>query len=66
MMTKKVTKKIKSIGLNTRDAAQYLGVSESLLNKLRQTGDEPRFCKIGKKVVYETKALKRFLKSKRV
>jgi predicted transcriptional regulator len=66
MKIEKVSKKVKSIALNTHDAAKYLGVSESLLNKLRQTGDEPRFCRIGKKVVYETKELKRFLKSKRV
>ena len=62
----KVNKKIKSIGLDTKNAANYLGVSDSLLNKLRQIGDGPEYCKIGKKVIYRTKDLKRFLKSKRI
>ena len=35
MMIKKVSKKVKSIGLDTKNAAKYIGVSESLLNKYK-------------------------------
>ena len=62
----RVKKKIKCIGLDTKNAANYIGVSDSLLNKLRQTGDGPQYCKVGKKVVYLTKDLKRYIKSKRI
>ena len=66
MKIKKISKKVKSIGLDTKNAAKYIGVSDSLLNKYRQTGEGPQYCKVGKKVIYLTKDLKRYIKSKRV
>ena len=38
--------------LRNRLAAEYLGVSESFLNKRRVTGEPPAFLKIGKIVAY--------------
>ena len=66
METRGVKKRVRCIGLDTKNAANYIGVSDSLLNKLRQTGDGPKYCKVGKKVIYLTQDLKRFIKSKRV
>ena len=66
METRKVSKKVKSIGLDTKNAAKYIGVSDSLLNKYRQTGEGPQYCRVGKKIIYLTSDLKRYLKSKRV
>lgn len=37
------------------DAAQYLGISLSFLNKMRITGNGPAFIKHGRKVVIYTK-----------
>jgi predicted DNA-binding transcriptional regulator AlpA len=38
----------------TGDAAEYLGIGRSTLEKLRLTGDGPRYSKIGKRtVVYD-------------
>jgi len=34
------------------DAARYLGLSLSCLNKWRCYGTGPRFCKLGRRVVY--------------
>jgi excisionase family DNA binding protein len=39
--------------LRTTEAASYLGVSESYLNKLRVYGGGPEFLKMGKRVSYD-------------
>ncbi len=47
------------------EAARYLGVSESFLNKARLTGSGPVFLKLGSKVAYERADLDRYLASRR-
>ncbi len=37
--------------LRVADAAQYLGISISLLNKLRVRGDGPRFIRLGRRTI---------------
>ena len=39
--------------LDTPQAAEYLGLGKSTLDKLRVAGDGPVFIKIGKRVVYD-------------
>ena len=39
--------------LRTSQAAEYVGLAESTLNKLRLTGDGPLFMKLGRVVVYD-------------
>ena len=43
--------------LNIREAAAYLGLSASNLNKLRITGTGPRFLKLGRRVLYDCRDL---------
>jgi predicted DNA-binding transcriptional regulator AlpA len=43
----------KSPLLRTPDAARYLGLSTSLLEKLRQRGEGPTYVKIGRAIVYD-------------
>ncbi|MBL0407531.1 helix-turn-helix domain-containing protein [Microvirga aerilata] len=52
--------------LNTREAASYLKVSASLLNKLRLTGGGPPYMKLGpKRVVYDVGDLNAWMCRKR-
>jgi predicted DNA-binding transcriptional regulator AlpA len=46
--------------LRTPAAADYLGVSESYLEKQRISGNGPEFIKIGKSVLYARTALDAF------
>ena len=39
--------------LDTRRAAAYLGISPSTLNRMRVSGDGPRYSKLGRRVVYD-------------
>jgi predicted DNA-binding transcriptional regulator AlpA len=39
--------------LDTPQAAEYLGIGKSSLDKLRVAGGGPAFIKIGKRVVYD-------------
>ncbi|KAI96089.1 transcriptional regulator [Rhodomicrobium udaipurense JA643] len=39
--------------LNARDAAAYLGLSYSLICKLRVYGGGPRYAKLARRVVYD-------------
>ncbi|WP_417497201.1 helix-turn-helix domain-containing protein [Maricaulis sp.] len=39
--------------MNTYQAAEFLSVSPSYLNKLRLTGDGPVFVKVGTRVTYD-------------
>jgi predicted DNA-binding transcriptional regulator AlpA len=44
-------------GLDTRKAAEFLGISRSLLSKLRLIGNGPRYIKIGRLCIYLQKDL---------
>lgn len=44
-----------------REAAEYIRVSEKTLEKLRATGNGPRFSKLGRKVLYKTSDLEIFM-----
>ncbi len=52
--------------LNTEEAAFYLGLSMSLLEKLRVRGDGPAYAKIGARVIYLAEDLDAFVLSRRV
>jgi len=39
--------------LKAKQAAEYLGISVSLLEKMRFRGDSPIYAKLGRAVVYE-------------
>jgi predicted DNA-binding transcriptional regulator AlpA len=39
-------------GRNTKEAAAYLGVSSSWLDKLRCVGGGPKYLKLGRRVLY--------------
>jgi hypothetical protein len=43
--------------LSGPDAAQYLGISASTLSKLRVFGGGPKFHKLGRRVVYDSRDL---------
>ena len=52
--------------LRTLEAAQYLGLSPSTLEKKRLTGDGPQFVRLGGRAVgYDVAALDRWLDSQR-
>ena len=51
--------------LSVCEAAQYLGVSKSYLNKLRTKGNGPEFFKIGARVTYATEDLDAWLNQHR-
>jgi len=46
--------------LTVREAAEFLQLSESWMNKARITGDGPRFIKMGRSVRYSLQALEEF------
>jgi len=50
--------------LHPRDAAKFLGVSESWLAKSRLRGDGPRYVKVGRAVRYLVSALREYIKSR--
>lgn len=54
----------KSTCLSVQEAAKYLNISVSTMNKARGTGDTARFAKIGRRVVYLQEHLDDFLSSK--
>lgn len=51
--------------LNTFQAAEFLGVSPSYMNKLRLTGDGPVFAKIGTRVAYDIADLKSWVEARK-
>ena len=57
--------KQKSSRLKVGDAAPYCGQSKSTFDKYRLTGEGPVFLKLGRSVVYDTRDLDAWLKSKR-
>lgn len=46
------------------DAARLVGLSESTLAKLRLNGNGPRYCKLGRRVVYRQADLEQWLQSR--
>ncbi len=52
--------------LTVEQAADYLTVSCSLLNKLRVRGDGPAFCKLGRRVRYRIADLQAWVEARRV
>jgi excisionase family DNA binding protein len=51
--------------LSVTEAASYVGLSASTINKLRVFGGGPSFLKLGKRVVYDKRDLDAWLESKR-
>jgi predicted DNA-binding transcriptional regulator AlpA len=49
--------------LNTREAADYIGLSKSSLDKWRVAGAPPRFMKIGRAIRYDRAVLDAYLQS---
>ena len=49
---------ITAFALNTNDAAEYIGVSSSLLRKLRDNNEGPSYSKVGSRVVYPVVCVK--------
>jgi hypothetical protein len=47
--------------LTVREAADYVRLAKGTLDNLRTTGKGPRFAKLGRKVVYDTHDLDRWL-----
>ena len=43
--------------LSVQEAARFLGLSTSTLNKLRLTGNGPRYLKLGRRVLYDIRDL---------
>ena len=43
--------------LNSPEAAEYLGISASTLSKRRVDGGGPKYLKLGRRVVYDTRDL---------
>src|SRR5262245_41200712 len=50
--------------LHARDAARFVGLSESTLAKLRRNGNGPTYCKLGRRVVYRPADLEEWLQSR--
>jgi predicted DNA-binding transcriptional regulator AlpA len=51
--------------VRVRDAAEYCGVSKSLLDKLRCYGGGPAYAKLGASVIYDTNDLDAWLAANR-
>ncbi len=51
--------------MRVNEAARFLGLSISFLNKLRCSGGGPRFIKIGRAVLYDPSDLDSWLLSRR-
>lgn len=59
------TPAVHSSYLNTKQAAYYVGLSESLLEKRRCNGDGPTYFQIGKAVRYLASDLDAWMKANR-
>jgi predicted DNA-binding transcriptional regulator AlpA len=47
--------------LTTKQAATYIGLSKSTLDHYRTAGQGPRFIKLGRKILYDTVDLDRWI-----
>ena len=53
--------------LTPRDAAKWLGISEKWLERMRQVGDGPIFCRIGqRRIMYSLAALQAYVERRSV
>jgi excisionase family DNA binding protein len=50
--------------LSGTEAARYLGISASTLSKLRVFGGGPKFHKLGRRVVYDTRDLDQWFEAR--
>ena len=53
-------KEVLDVSYAVAEAARYLGLSRSCLNKWRCYGTGPRFCKLGRRVVYRKSDLEKW------
>ena len=51
--------------MNGIQAGEYVGLSSSMLEKLRTAGGGPRFMKVGRRVVYDSADLDQWIESKK-
>ena len=51
-----------TLAYNTKQASKIICMRESHLRKLRQEGGGPKYCKVGRKVLYRIKDLEEFMK----
>jgi len=51
--------------LNTRQSADYVGLSPSTLNRMRVTGEGPRYAKAGRRVLYERVDLEAWINARK-
>ena len=49
--------------LNSKEAAKYLGVSDSWMRKKRVSGDGPPFLRLVGKIVYDRETLDRWMEA---
>lgn len=49
--------------IDTTKAAEYLGVSEGFMRKMRANGNGPKFVKIGKSIRYDQWDLENFVET---
>ena len=49
--------------VTAKTAARLVGLSESTLAKLRLNGNGPRYCKLGRRVVYRPRDLDQWLQA---
>lgn len=52
--------------LNTKEAAQFLGLAEQTLHNYRFNRRPPNYVKIGRRIVYERAELERYIELHRV
>jgi hypothetical protein len=51
--------------LSTSGAAEYLGVGKSTLDKWRLIGGGPKFCTLGRRIVYDPEDLDAFANARK-
>lgn len=51
--------------MSNRQAAKFVGLAESSLNRFRVTGDGPPYFKVGRYVRYDEEDLQAWMKSRR-
>ena len=51
--------------VDTKAAADYVGLSPSTLNRMRVTGDGPRYSKVGRRVVYDLRDLDSWIEARK-
>lgn len=52
--------------LNTKEAAEYLGLAEQTLHNYRFNRKPPSYVKLNRRILYEQAVLDRFIESNRI